>query len=203
MVLRSSRSMKCQSNLRQQGLAFAAYVQDHNDALPPIKYAAQRHWFNTLAPYYGVRETSKGSGHSNNAAVMQAKGVFWGCPRWTSSLAYMPGYGCNPRPLFPAMDHSNFASDSENPTWGPPARFLRLSAITFPSSRILLGDADTWLIFFESSGAKLPAPTANGNAGFRHYPDRANYLFHDLHVKTLSLSDANQSIVDPANLSGG
>ena len=207
MVLRSSRSMKCQSNMRQQGLAFAAYALEYKDAVVPIKYAVGQHWFNLLAPYYDVRESSKGSGHSTNAEVMQAKGVFWGCPRWTSSTAYMPGYGCNPRPAYPAMDHSNFASDANtaaDPSWGPPARILRFSAITNPSTRILLGDADHWLIFFWDTDSKLPTPSSSdAGTGLRHYTDRANYMFFDLHVKTLTQSDAYQAIASPSTATGG
>ena len=209
LVLRSSRSVKCQSNLRQQALAFQAYAHDNHDALPPIKnnFGAS-HWFNTLGPFYGVRETSTGSGRSDNLTMMEAGGVFWGCPNWKATVSTRPGYGMSTGPAAPLPGHSNFYSPDFGAWGGIPPRVFRFSAITYPSARILIGDADDWLLGLPWQGPNVgiridPPTTAGQGSALRHYRDRANYLFYDLHVKTLDLRDAYRSVEDPSKFSGG
>ena len=198
MVLRSSRSMKCQSNLRQQGLALTAYALENNDAVAPAKLDTDHHWFNILAPYYGVRENAAKKGTSTNADIMAAKGIFWGCPRWSGTAGSRPGYGMNHWPKYPEMVHSDFTG---TPVTG---KIFRFSSITFPSTRFLLGDANDWKIPPLGLGTALDLPSPSlGSPGFRHYPDHANYLFFDLHVKMLSMKEGFTSLTDPANLIGG
>lgn len=206
MVQSSARSTKCLSNLRQQGLAFTAYAQEYNDAVPPIKLPNMhndgRHWYNLLAPYYGVREKAVDSGFSSSTDVSKMVSVFWGCPAWrgrtwdtagANKADQSPGYGMNVYPNLPTdTSHSNF----HGKYWGNDQRVFRLSAITYPATRVLIGDGNDWAIW----GNNVPAATADYQwvgKGKRHR-DKANFLFYDLHVSAIPLGKIPLAFNDPS-----
>jgi prepilin-type N-terminal cleavage/methylation domain-containing protein/prepilin-type processing-associated H-X9-DG protein len=210
MVQNSARSTKCQSNLRQQGLAFTAYAHDNNDAVPPIKNSIGDdawHWYNTLAPYYGVSEKSKGSEQSGSDAIRKMNSVFWGCPSWRGrptgyggTADSSPGYGMNTGPGLPTdTSHSNFYYKDVQ-WWGAKNKVFRLSAITYPSTRVLIADGNDWGIDqYSIPAAATTGAVVNGQwegVGKRHR-DKMNVLFFDLHVSSARIGTIALAFTDP------
>ena len=202
----SARSTKCQNNLRQLGLALEAYAQDWNDAVTPIKRSDGASWIQLLGPYYNARSTDADKDVAVNEGLKSGNSVFWGCPGWRGrtyggsdeGFAYQsPGYGMNSTPNKPTDDsHSNLSGLSDG--WGSNGRIFRFSAITYQSSRVLIGDGNDWHI---NAWSPLSASVNNAweGKGKRHR-DKGNFVFFDLHVSSIPLSKIVPAFIDPATV---
>jgi len=205
------RSVKCQISLRDIGQLMQMYVDDRQGFLPPVATdweATQNkhHWCQFLAPYAGVPldpntrtvPTPTPAGWKPGEllerqwwGVFPRNNIFWGCPSWRAerptATASKPGYGMNGYLRSPA---GTFTGDSNHP--------IRLLNVTFPSNRALVADAPDWHITGASN-------FNNGNYGFQDWSrgspfrhgTRANYLFCDLSVRSVSYLRAHMAFWDP------
>jgi prepilin-type N-terminal cleavage/methylation domain-containing protein/prepilin-type processing-associated H-X9-DG protein len=105
---RSANSIKCQASLRQVGIAFKMYADEHKNAYPVAvhfpgdprfpKFTIERRWYDLVAKYI-----SKEMAAATDLEKVREKSVLWGCPEWktkedSSDWAndkYRPGYGMN------------------------------------------------------------------------------------------------------------
>lgn len=56
------RRIKCISNLKQIGLAFAMYANDYDDSLPPAQSGSNTSWMHFLSPYCDGIDSDLGTG---------------------------------------------------------------------------------------------------------------------------------------------
>ncbi len=206
LVRQAAYSVRCQSSLRQLGLATAGYAADNEDAVPPrylnVPGAWQSPWFGFLVDYIEV------SAPTGTPAVVirdKARSVIWGCPAWKGVTLpggildhNAPGYGMNTTPDLP---HSWASNDPVDATY----KVFRLMGGPGPrSNRILLGDSSWFGLSLEWSppwmGIQLSPQHASGSStsGYRHGKDGANYLFWDLHVQHATYRGAYRAISNPA-----
>lgn len=191
LVQSRARTMSCLSNLRQVGIAIAGYAGDNQDILPSAQLpGGGYHWYEIIAPYAGV---GGGSGPvSMYNASFDAKNVVGGCPNYKRTMAWRLGYAINHQLALPHSPRRSLWNTS-NISMGRASDFV-WSAVTHPSTRILVGDSDQWTL-----GVSLNGPTWNyGDPGPRHR-DRAAWLHVDLHVATYDSTRAARRCYDPEN----
>ncbi|MBN8524447.1 MAG: type II secretion system protein [Planctomycetes bacterium] len=169
MVRGAARTMVCQSNLRQVGFAFAAYAEDWNDLVVPVKGAGtlKNEWNDDLLPY--IDEGSK-----IGSAIIK------GCPEYKfKPTPSQNGYAMN---LFLEANTSGQGARYE----GTSIRWLTFGRITNRSGRLLVADTDNdenlW---------------GQNDASYRHRK-RAGALLCDLRTSTLLLSQMSKAIYNPA-----
>ena len=87
---RQANRVKCSSALRQIGLAFEMYVNEHKGVLPvahhtpgnvKIPIDTQMVWYNFLAKYLS-NKTHAAQADINLTGDERARSVLWGCPEW-------------------------------------------------------------------------------------------------------------------------
>ncbi len=91
-VRRQGNSVKCQSALKQIGLAFGLYAQDHKGKWPVARHDRDfnpaRRWTDMIAKY--MNSSSKGDFNNvTDLAEIRRKSVLWGCPEWTKSIEFI------------------------------------------------------------------------------------------------------------------
>ncbi|MCC6820015.1 MAG: DUF1559 domain-containing protein [Verrucomicrobia subdivision 3 bacterium] len=174
-----SRSAQCLGNLRQWGLAFHMYADDHNDFLPRRGQGVQPlfqidrsdDWFNALPPYLG-RPSFEVLVTRSNAPTAHTASVFI-CPRARDSggryfLPYAMNMNLSPRNL-------------PQPT--------RMTEVVRPSEVVALTDAPgPYASTFPSQRAYSPVP--------RHSA-RVNLLFLGGQVQSLAGSYVGCGVGDP------
>lgn len=207
-VKSAAKSITCQSNQRQVGIAVMGYAGDWDEALPPVYinpgppgYGAW-HWPHLVASYLGEDRrmpTWPGVRDCPRAAF---------CPLQYGSI-FDNGLGLNSQlgsvgPLQP--------SSITDPSWPGGFSLWYLPRITWSSQRILAGDirlraflqigltqfGSTW--DFPNFAYLAPGSGedfCNGKP-YRHR-GKANYLYCDGHVATRSRSEAILGILDPAS----
>jgi len=210
MVMASARSAKCMSNMRQIGLAFEAYAQDWNDAVTPSKQRLPDNsglgWMELLGPYYDTRRNATTPVKSDWDKLKTGNSVFWGCPGWKgrdggggSIATSSPGYAINARPNQPTDDsHSNFFDAGG---WGTSFRVFRFSAISYPSTRVLVGDGNDWAMQVNWNMPTASVDSAWVGRGVRHRGNKGTFLFHDLHVSSIKLTAIAPAFNNPATFS--
>jgi prepilin-type N-terminal cleavage/methylation domain-containing protein/prepilin-type processing-associated H-X9-DG protein len=97
---RSANSTKCLSSLRQLGIGFQMYANDHKGVWPvaehdyrhptkPLPSPKIIRWYNFLARY---TSGNKNVGEDAVAiAELRNSSVIWGCPEWRFTTEYIPG----------------------------------------------------------------------------------------------------------------
>ncbi len=159
----SARSVKCSSNLRQMGIAWAAYAGDHRDRVMPLAYwsagdigtGPQVFWWGTHGSPTSAPDFSRGflspymSAGLHEGSVFECPSQAWGTYRPQGpSRSITSTYGYN----------GYYLSPGKTPGWGDGIGhrpWQRLASIEMPST--LLVFADTLL---PSAGAALPGNTA-------------------------------------------
>lgn len=206
-VKKAAQGVRCQSSLRQLGLAAIGYSQEQDGMLPSMRTYApdgftQVHWFQALGPQLDLPGNGPGGAHTRTTTLAVGSNPVWGCPLWRTGeyrTIYpagnltKPGYGSNRNPLAPepAANWWLLVSDWLAGAPNTPRDFL-LHAIPQSSSRVLYGDAVDW-----SLGADLVTKVLNDPRNGARHGGRATYVFMDGHTATLIPSAAALAIVDP------
>ncbi len=202
---RYANSVKCQSNLRQLGIAQVMYANANRGFLTPVSTdwnawtGKNTSWAERLVGYLpqGARSTSESLG------VGRFTGVF-ACPDYPSSgVDESSLYWQNNKPSYAMnsfINAGNPASTTANMPWA-----YKLARARNPTEIILLGDlsngsgydyipTDDGYVAYWNNTAKKPSRYSVGptpRPGYRHGGNdrptmKANMLFVDGHVTSLS-----------------
>ena len=192
-----ARQTACLNNLKQIGLAFQGYVQDNDEAYPPVDYYLNNDSTNTYVTWPAVVEPYIKSG-------VQASGTI--DKKQTKSVFFCPGYDFVPpdpairtfadpaaRPLYSYGPNINVMPAYRNATGTGAAAYIAanpvhaLAEIEAPASLVLIGPNLGRVP--EISGRDLPYDMTTNpyecsymNARTRH-SNGANFVFTDCHVK--------------------
>jgi prepilin-type N-terminal cleavage/methylation domain-containing protein/prepilin-type processing-associated H-X9-DG protein len=172
----SARSTRCQSNLRQIGLAYVAYANDFDGALidsfifgssvPSIRWSRQVAEYVEaplfIAAYGGGVDFTKRS-------------ILTGCPTWKPTSEWEIGYGANTVPNQPNLPA--YASVLQTNRWDydnltPLMTHFVLDRITHKASRLMVADSNGW----DTQAFHIPL-TRHGSS--------FNVLLFDGHVQAL------------------
>jgi len=166
---RSGNTIKCLSNLRQVGQAFAMYAQEYKNVYPVavhdltathIKIGAERRWYDLLGEYVTNRKFAT----STDIAKIRRQSVIWGCPEWSKSEEFnptsttdklRPGYGMQYYPTyFQDFDLSNLAYVTAGR-----GKYIKADRWTKPDRRGLVADSITHILGTPAPGTFGPPPT--------------------------------------------
>ena len=150
------KSLQCQANLRQIGVAMTGYLSDNNQEYPRAYNATSgaTTWMQKLAPYAGIPENQMGP-----APLKRAIGIFL-CPEYRPAgreVAYALNYSIDPTQIYKSWNY----------------RPLSVSG------------ANLFLIVEVAMNSDLYSPNRDGEVAKRHPASSANYLFVDGHVENI------------------
>jgi len=149
---RSASNVRCQSNLKQIGLAIVMYSHSNDGNIPwqvwsdwtTASYPAgsvSTHWYKLITPYLGSGKGKDGRTLDiYNMASSDVAPVIAACPDWdgparwntsASSVASKPGYGYNALPKLRSTDSQGLGTAVSGVLWGP-----------FPADNIPAGEVD-------------------------------------------------------------
>ncbi|MFB9899108.1 type II secretion system protein, partial [Cerasicoccus arenae] len=177
-VRNKSSSAQCASQLRQVGMAFQMYLQDHNNILPTSYLGAP---FSGQSPYY----------NRDPRRIQTIYGIYWGAPEsrtWSNSESEMSFDGTlawsawennrrGPGPSIIGNLPAKLTTSDEpakQPPWG--SSFLLLEK---PSSTPMYTEADALLVPSAGWSKFLPEKPVHGS--YR------NTLFFDSHVEQVDV----------------
>jgi len=190
-----ARSAVCMNTLKQIGLAFFMYAQDYEEwtvgnGHPLWTNTAEMPWkwfgYGNSATYVYTwqYQLERPVSYIGTPSKVQEK-TFWSCP----SVSRTSGYAWGADLRTPIWSHYCITWRMGASSHTSPGRY-RLSRIKRPSTKILVGDADTYV-----SSLRAPAmlPRAYGLASYPVISGRhsggANVLWFDGHVSWLSATD--------------
>ena len=175
MSQRTSK-LKCQSNLRQLGMGFQLYANDHNNLLPGQGIDYRNRWMHQIASYLAIEDTS--------TAYWQA---IFHCPLVDKNSVGVKGpnngSGIYGYPLSIAANNS--AQGPSKLTVESPVATVLLADKNYKG-----GDSDGPGLAVDN-----PFPNSSQGAAANHRSDskpsngpsgQANYLYFDGHVETLN-----------------
>ena len=194
-VRENARKTACASNLKQIGLAWLMYSQDHDDVMGiPTVYADGGYyaWDGYRSFTTGIEDPTRGliQPYMKSAAIQA-------CPDYPSNTSdvfvgnFITGYGVN---MY--LADATYAGDAANdPAYQPPnyqGAMAQDSQIEAPSDTVLMADSALYFAhsyyyantlnppsyYYSLAGAPVPCVHA------RH-TDRANVLWCDGHVKAI------------------
>lgn len=181
-----ARSTKCQSSLRQIGMAMQGYSLDGEGLMPPTSYVGpygkkSKHilnWMDILKPYIEARS--------------KRRSVAAGCESWATSKNFKHngwylGYGYSQHLKLPRSYHHHRVGDAW--TFGGTliaGRYFTWAELDHTSERVLIGDGRDF--YFTRGGNLIDTDRHNG---------RGNYLFADLHVAALEGAEVKRAIRNP------
>lgn len=176
-ISQRTNRLKCQTNLRQLGMAFQLYTSEHNGRLPGQGIDYRNRWMHQVAPYLGVEDTTTAYWQPIFHCPMVDKSV-------VGSKNSNNGSGIYGYPLTVAAYNSEQG----------PMKFV----VESPANTVLLADKN--FKGGESDGPGLvvdnPYPNSSQGVAANHRSDRipangplgqANYLYFDGHVETLAV----------------
>jgi prepilin-type N-terminal cleavage/methylation domain-containing protein len=198
IVRDQARSTRCQSNLRQIGMACTGYHQDFN-SYPDTSLSIAISWHNQIESYLDA----DGDGANKNAALRAARGVMRSCPAWRFSRFYAvapgqsvnasmndgdwnPGYGMNPTPFKPDAAWTSHVTVTY---WGAPYRQANAANVKLNSNRILVGDSPDW--YFSNSGIRDDRKRHRGST---------NHVMFDGRTAALAPAAVTIAVTNPAQL---
>jgi prepilin-type N-terminal cleavage/methylation domain-containing protein/prepilin-type processing-associated H-X9-DG protein len=181
MVREAAKDMRCQSSLRQIGLAAMAYVDD-NDGLiasskQPDAVAGNVHWYSLIASYAEANKKDD----DNTVSNISTASVIWGCPNWAKNPGNSKtGYGMNAWPFRSVSSHHNNWTDKG--IWGPYIH-IAITKIKRAGERFYVADSGDWHL--DGSGGNVPGVTVQP---LRHR-QRVMAVFFDGHVASVPCAD--------------
>ncbi|MCK6488401.1 MAG: type II secretion system GspH family protein [Planctomycetes bacterium] len=197
LVRDAARSARCQSNLRQVGMAFEAYAQDW-EQYPDSRATINGPYWQTLLEPYLDAEGDSASNAAAKASIAQGKGVMRSCPALKSSSFYAAiiadfagrrvGYGLTSRPWKDDPTWSNFGSAADVVT---NYRIMTPQNVSRRSQRLMV--ADSGYFFVDAD----PLPGSIWDDRQRHR-GRANAVMFDGHTESLAPDMFLLAIKDPA-----
>ncbi len=173
------KSAVCQANLRQLGMVFRYYAEDHNDFI--ASYAAQGNgcrWYDLLA---GYRETQNRSKNKNIYLCPAQKAVVCeGDGTEITNYAQSEALACE-------FWYSKWAKGDYVGCWSPPFRF---AAIVEPTRKILLIDTGVHTI--------PVVETTQGHYGYQNLiPELHNHGDNALYIDGHAEWGSTVSFIDP------
>ena len=153
----------CLSNMRQWGIAFSGYLDDHRGKFPsPFGSDDKEVWYNVLSPYVGT-PSMKELVDSGTAPVAGKSGrsVFL-CPvdRATDLFEEEHGGGTSPYSSYAMNANIDSAANS-----APYSKRLRLSQLRHPSTFVLMAETGHGC---ENGITRATLGTEAGDDSFRH-----------------------------------
>jgi prepilin-type N-terminal cleavage/methylation domain-containing protein/prepilin-type processing-associated H-X9-DG protein len=137
------KSLVCQTNLRQLGMIFRYYAEDHGDfiATNPVQPGGSR-WYDILASY---QETQNRSKNKNIYVCTAQEATVWD--------TYPDGTRVNPITNYAQSDvvmvsfrYGKWSRGEYVSCWSPPSPPLRFSEIETPTAKVLLADSAIFTI---------------------------------------------------------
>jgi len=180
-TLASAQSTRCSTNFRVLGQATLLYAADNGMVLPATRHQApdgSESWINTLQPYASSPVTFKCPADENR----------------TRSRTYVMNdfLTKNPHPA-PFLDFSSLLRIDR-----------QMDTVLYVEAAKSTGVPDDHFHFSEYFQAEIPAEDFSRMVGVTRHAGRANYLFVDAHVETLSWEQAkarlarfNDRFIDP------
>lgn len=194
-----ARTIACVSSLRQIGMCLQLYADDYEGHLcptgtrfnPSACSGGDKQWFLFLAPYANPAKT-------NLSQIAQSKdrSIFWGCATYRllnpGVQIWRIGYGME---VYPGKPYSGpwLSNDPYSCIWGN-GRWWKLDLLTYPASRIVIGDSRDWVM---NSPVSSTDTISGVIQGLRH-AGMANYLFAAGNVLTLPPDRAQACIDNPS-----
>lgn len=179
-MLGRTHTLNCSKNLRQIGMAAMMYAGDNSFSLPQSVHqrrAGGVSWSVSLQPYSGTKLTF----------LCEQE------PNATRPYSYVINDFLTP-----------------NPAGAPQLDFSRLSSLEQPHATVMFAEvAPTYtgadhFHFSAYAGTPMPVEAFRNQVDVGRHQGRANYLFADGHVETLSaadialrLSQSNKPFIDP------
>ncbi len=179
IVQNRARQVACATHLRQIGMTLNAYGNDNEGMLANIYNTTVNpriRWSDLISPYAEVGNTATGL-----LDVTQAnRSIMSGCPEWKRNNITVSalGYGMTPFPDQPARQYANNCIDPPGGpyTLGVPFSEFLIGALSYPSARLLIADANE---ITTNNNGYGPAAALVRHSG------RLNVLFADMHVQPL------------------
>jgi prepilin-type N-terminal cleavage/methylation domain-containing protein/prepilin-type processing-associated H-X9-DG protein len=198
-VRSAARATACGANLRQNGLAIAAWANDNADRIPRC-----RSWYAAIAPYLdqaegGSAANRHGTELGTGVGGSWKRDVRWGCPEYAASGVraqyaaggfFYNGYGMNHWLKMDGTANDRRHNWFNAPGWltDPPEDF-RMSALTQPSTRLLVSESpEDW----------MGCPPRGIFIAEARHRGKASTLFVDLHVGMLTREGQWRAITAPA-----
>lgn len=197
MVRDASRSVKCQSNMRQLAMGFHSYADEFEDRFPPLNNEPSAgtiayNWYTNILDDTGALEIDAAQWKARNFG--DVTGGIWRCPNVSSAMIYWGGgYG-----ILENFDGGNHGSSYRVS--------IRRSKVTIAASRMLLCDAER-TDKAGGGGRPFTSPTltcpihsdwgVRPRAAARHGNGKtSNIVFMDGHVGTVPYADLQTNAND-------
>jgi len=174
----AAQAIKCTSNLKQLGLNFRLFSNDHDEAIPAGHFNPDAGLVNGLPPIGGY---VWGDGLIKMNYVNSAKELT--CPTDTETVSGAnPSYGINPR----------FSQSGWSSVAGYNGGWVRESSLNNPTETVYLCDDEYPFIITEwNADYYMPAP--------RHNSSRSNVLWGDGHADAQERDIATRTVNGKAN----
>jgi prepilin-type N-terminal cleavage/methylation domain-containing protein/prepilin-type processing-associated H-X9-DG protein len=180
---RSANTVKCLASMRELGLAFHLYAdgnkqmfpvcrQDYPDFNGVISNGRNEWWQDFIMPYLSKVGKTAGDASSSKDFGQARRSIMWGCPEWegwpgkdaytfTFGVSrFENGYTMNIYPTcepdYPADGTKMPPSNQWQLRWAGVAEghAYKITQWTHPAERMLLVDANLWLLSFEACDAQ-------------------------------------------------
>ncbi|MBI4025716.1 MAG: type II secretion system protein [Verrucomicrobia bacterium] len=162
------RSAACMANLKQQSQAFVMYSDDNDGSLPFYWSASDGPWYRLLHPYCGIKSALADQGVFHCLSKNPNDG-------WSYAIEYFAGVETdNVTPVKLANLQANLVS-------GAPA----------PATRWLAMDSLGYLVYVGAAPGGWSYP---GTSPQLRHNGRANVLFPDMHVESMSKQTINSTL---------
>jgi prepilin-type N-terminal cleavage/methylation domain-containing protein/prepilin-type processing-associated H-X9-DG protein len=193
LVKQAANSTRCQSNLRQFGIAGSAYSSDWNGLVLPCEGRGTAgptstiKWYTNVTEYLDADQDGNDATHEEFTAT-NTRLIVRACPVWTNTEAYRlsvasewwrTGYGWTSRTRYPmpAQTGGLWLDGDGNLIISSGGVNVSQSRVSKQSQRILAGDSDTYFMW-------APYNTATPTMNVRH-GGTGNVLFFDGHCERL------------------
>ncbi|MEM1210679.1 MAG: prepilin-type N-terminal cleavage/methylation domain-containing protein [Planctomycetota bacterium] len=210
----AARQSVCLSSQRQLSVSFAGYRNDFDNLVPAVLTDdfpnRVGHWQLSLARW---QYTGNGLDQVNDIApgsTLDRLGpnIYWGCPEWdfersrsihAGGASAHPGYGMNRYIDYTEALGSPAGLHDGLEISGSPGDFVfkDYDAVTRPSDRLLLGDAQEFQIWLTGLGNPNTAVFNGWSPSHerRHLGNSDNVLFFDGHAAALTPDEYRESVI--------